>query len=210
MDMKVKICGIIDVETACAAVEYGADAIGFVFAESERKIDHEMAKVIIGKLPCDVMKVGVFVNQSKEELERIASYVGLTHLQLHGDESPDFCSSLSMSVIKAFSIKNKNDLDKINQFSCEYILLDGPKGQYRGGNGEAFDWNHLKIKDYPGRQFILAGGLTEKNVQVAIHQINPYMVDVSSGVETNGKKDLIKIKSFIEKAKVTGLEGNLR
>jgi phosphoribosylanthranilate isomerase len=210
MDMKVKICGIMDVATACATVEYGADAIGFVFADSKRKIDHEMAKVIIGKLPSDVMKVGVFVNQPKEELERIASYVGLTHFQLHGDEAPDFCSSLSLSVIKAFSIKNKNDLDKINQFSSEYILLDGPKGQYRGGNGETFDWNYLKIKDYPGRQFILAGGLTEKNVQVAIHQINPYMVDVSSGVETDGKKDLIKIKSFIEKAKDTVFWGNLR
>lgn len=88
--MKVKICGITDVQTALSAVDFGADAIGFVFAESKRKIDLDHAKEIVSKLPRDTMKVGVFVDETKEGLERIASFVGLTHLQLHGNETPEF------------------------------------------------------------------------------------------------------------------------
>ncbi|WML44956.1 phosphoribosylanthranilate isomerase [Neobacillus sp. PS3-40] len=204
--MKIKICGIKDVSTALAIVEYGADAIGLVFADSKRKIDMESAIEIVKELPDFVMKVGVFVNETKEEMERIASCIGLTHLQLHGDETPEFCQTFAMPIIKALSIKHKNDLEKIKQYPCESILLDGPKGRYRGGNGEAFDWNLLQSEDLQSKQFILAGGLHEENVQEAIQRINPYMVDVSSGVETEGKKDLNKIKSFIEKVKITALE----
>lgn len=199
--MKVKICGITDVETALAAVDYGADALGFVFAESKRRIDIDRAKEIIKILPEPIMKVGVFVNEAKEEIERIASNVGLTHVQLHGDETLEFCKSLSIPAIKAVSIQKGYSLEEIVQFPCEYILLDGPKGKYHGGNGLAFDWNILKDQDLMGKKYILAGGLHEENVQEAIKQIKPFMVDVSSGVETEGKKDLQKMKSFILKAK---------
>lgn len=199
--MKVKICGITDLTTALAAIDYGADALGFVFAESKRKISVEKAKEIAAHLPKEVLKVGVFVNEEKEKIEEIASSVGLTHVQLHGDETPTFSESLSFPVIKAISIHDDQSLKRIEDYSSEYVLLDGPKGKYRGGNGLSFDWNCISEKDLKDKKVILAGGLHEENVEAAIKLIQPYMVDVSSGVETDGKKDLDKIQVFINKAK---------
>lgn len=199
--MKVKICGITDAQSALTAVDFGADAIGFVFAKSKRKIEVDKAREIIALLPGNVMKVGVFVNETKTEIESIAKTVGLTHVQLHGDETPEFSRSLSLPVIKAHSVEAENQLTSLEEYPCEYLLLDGPKGQYHGGNGLAFDWSMLKSQDLLGHKIILAGGLHEGNVVEAINQVKPDMVDVSSGVETDGKKDLAKIKRFIEKAK---------
>ncbi|SDL89227.1 phosphoribosylanthranilate isomerase [Bacillus sp. OK048] len=199
--MKVKICGITDLTTAIAAIDYGADAIGFVFAESKRKITVPKAKEIISHLPKEVLKVGVFVNETKEKIEEIASTVGLTHVQLHGDETSAFSKSLSFPVIKAISMDKDLILKEIEAYPCEHVLLDGPKGKYRGGNGLSFDWNSISVKDLKGKKVILAGGLQEENVEEAIKLIQPYMVDVSSGVETDGKKDLTKIQTFINKAK---------
>ncbi len=199
--MKVKICGITDKASALAAVEFGADALGFVFAESKRKIDTETAKKIISILPERVMKVGVFVNESKEEIEKIASQVGLTHVQIHGNETPEYCGTLTFPVIKAISIEGGADLEKMESFPCDYILLDGPKGKYHGGNGLSFDWDLVRNLSLKTKKIILAGGLTPENVKEAMQKAKPYMVDVSSGVETDGKKDLQKIKLFIEQAK---------
>ncbi|NYE04604.1 phosphoribosylanthranilate isomerase [Bacillus niacini] len=199
--MKVKICGITDLTTALAAIDYGADAIGFVFAESKRRISVEKAKDIVTHLPKDILKVGVFVNEVKEKIEEIASCVGLTHVQLHGDETPAFSQSLSLPVIKAISVNDDQSLNAIENHSCEYVLIDGPKGKYGGGNGLAFDWNCISANQIKNKKVILAGGLHEVNVEEAIRLIKPYMVDVSSGVETEGKKDLDKIQSFINKAK---------
>ena len=199
--MKVKICGITDLTTAIAAIDYGANAIGFVFAKSKRKITVAKAKDIIAHLPKEVLKVGVFVNESKEKIEEIASTVGLTHVQLHGDETPAFSESLSFPVIKAVGIHDEQSLKEIENYPCEYVLLDGPKGKYSGGNGLSFDWNSISLKDLKEKKVILAGGLHGENVEEAIKLIQPYMVDVSSGVETDGKKDLNKIQSFINKAK---------
>ena len=202
--MKVKICGITDVETALATAEYGADAIGFVFAESKRRVSIQRAKEIVSSLPIDLWKVGVFVNETREEVERIASGVGLTHIQLHGDESDSFCESLSVPVIKAISFNGNDDLADSIQFPAEYILIDGPKEKYRGGNGTAFDWNEVNTALLSSKKVILAGGLHVNNVEQAIHIIKPDMVDVSSGVESDGIKDLVKIKEFIEKVKNLG------
>jgi phosphoribosylanthranilate isomerase len=199
--MKVKICGITDLTTAIAAIDYGADAIGFVFAESKRKISVTKAKEIVSHLPKETLKVGVFVNESKEKIEEIASGVGLTHVQLHGDETPSFSETLTYPVIKAISIHDEQSVNAIEPYSCEFVLLDGPKGTYRGGNGLSFDWKNVSAKNLKGKKVILAGGLHEENVEEAIKLIEPYMVDVSSGVETEGKKDLSKIQSFINKAK---------
>ncbi len=199
--MKVKICGVTDIETARAAARYGADALGFVFAKSKRKITIEKAKEIVSQLPKDLLKVGVFVNEVKEVIEEIAMQVGLTHIQLHGDETDDFCQSLSLPVIKAFSVENRTSLQAIDKFTCEYILLDGPKGKYSGGNGLAFDWSVMQSATFEGKKVILAGGLNEENVLPAILAVTPHMVDVSSGVETDGVKDLTKIKTFITMAK---------
>ncbi|MBI0575957.1 phosphoribosylanthranilate isomerase [Neobacillus cucumis] len=199
--MKVKICGITDVDTALAAVAYGADAIGFVFAESKRKVELEKAKEIIEKLPSEVMKVGVFVNATVEGIEKIANFTGLTHIQLHGDELALLSEGLTLPVIKAASIESDETLEEIKNYPCEYLLLDGPKGKYRGGNGIAFNWKNINLDVLKEKKIILAGGLHQENVEEAIQTIRPDMVDVSSGVETDGKKDLQKIKIFIEKAK---------
>lgn len=199
--MKVKICGIMDQKTALEAAEMGADALGFVFADSKRKITPEAAREITRQLPEKIMKIGVFVNETKAEIERIASYVGLTHIQLHGTESPEFCQSLSYPVIKAISIEKKEDIEYAEQFTCNYILFDGPKGKYHGGNGISFNWQLAGQLRNNANKLILAGGLNVKNVSEAIKLADPFMVDVSSGVESNGKKDLLKIKRFIEMAK---------
>lgn len=202
--MKVKICGITDRKTAQYAIEAGADAIGFVFAESKRQISVSKAKEIVQAIPDHILKIGVFVNETKENLESIFEEVGLTHLQLHGDESPVFCHSLRYPVIKAIRIDSESAVDQIAQYDCDYILVDSPVGQYRGGNGTTFDWKLLFNKNIQSK-LILAGGLTIDNVLEASKIVNPVMVDVSSGVETDGKKDEKKINAFIKKTKIGGI-----
>jgi phosphoribosylanthranilate isomerase len=191
-------------KTAEFAIESGADAIGFVFAESKRRISLEEARKIRASLPENVLKIGVFVNETKEVLERTFEEVGLTHLQLHGDESPEFCRSIRYPVIKAIRVLSEEDLLNIPQYDCDYILLDSPYGKYRGGNGTTFDWKLLKEIEIHNNKLILAGGLNIENVLEAIELGNPVMVDVSSGVETNGIKDHSKIVNFIKKVKVGG------
>lgn len=203
--MKVKICGIRNMEAANCAVKNGADAVGFVFAKSKRRVSVETAKSIVSKLPKDILKVGVFVNPSLHEIENVVKKTGINLVQLHGNEPPEFCEKISLPIIKALSIETKEDLKKIHEYSCEYVLLDGPKGKYVGGNGIAFDWTYLSGFEFKGKKFILAGGLTQENIIDAIHETIPFMVDVSSGVETNGLKDLGKIKNFIERAKSTNV-----
>lgn len=205
--MKVKICGITDVTTAQAAVKYGADAIGLVFAPSKREISVTKAYEIVSSLPLDVLKIGVFVNESRDEIERIASKVGLTHIQLHGEESAAFVASLSLPSIKAISVQGQEDLLAVNQFPSDYILLDGPKGKFHGGNGTPFTWSMVDTSCVNEKKLILAGGLHVENVEEAIAIMKPDMVDVSSGVETNGIKDVEKIKAFIKKVKTLPVGG---
>lgn len=202
--MKVKICGITDLQTALFAIESGADAIGFVFAESKRRIETQKAREIISVLPDETLKVGVFVNETKEGIEKIVEETGINVVQLHGDETPEFCSGFSVPVIKALSIASEEDLQEIETYNCDYILLDSPKGKYRGGNGIAFDWRLLANVNLEEKKIILAGGLTIDNVETGIELADPYMVDVSSGVETDGKKDHEKIVHFIKTAKKQG------
>jgi phosphoribosylanthranilate isomerase len=199
--MKVKICGITDLDSALFAVEQGADALGFVFAESKRKVSPEKAQDIVEKLPKHVMKIGVFVNESGEVIERMKEQVGLTAIQLHGDESPEFCRAFAFPVIKALRIGSKHDLGRIKEYECDYVLLDSPKGKYYGGNGVKFDWGLLSDFSADGKKIILAGGLNEGNIREAVQTANPFMVDVSSGVETDEKKDFEKIEKFIRIAK---------
>ncbi|MCL6572636.1 MAG: phosphoribosylanthranilate isomerase [Bacillus sp. (in: Bacteria)] len=187
------------------SVQLGADAIGFVFAESKRKVSMELAKEIVSHLPLQVFKVGVFVNEAKEDIEKIASFVGLTHIQLHGDESASFSESMTLPVIKAISFQSNQGLEAVKTFPCEFLLLDAPTGKYRGGNGAFFEWSEVNTNLLEGKNVILAGGLHVDNVEAAIKIIKPFMVDVSSGVETDNVKDLRKIKEFIEKVKTKPL-----
>lgn len=199
--MRVKICGIKNKVAARQAVEAGADFIGFVFANSKRQITKEEAKDIAETVPDQVKKVGVFVNESKEVIEDIASTIGLDYVQLHGDESAAFCELLSYPVIKAFQINTEADFDRINEYACDFFLLDSPAGKYRGGNGASFDWRLTKHMPKVKNKVILAGGLHAENVRHAIAEVNPAAIDVSSGVETDGEKDLQKMINFITAAK---------
>lgn len=199
--MKVKICGIKTVEAACQAVEYGADALGFVFAESKRQISVLKAQQIIANVPAHVWKVGVFVNEDAATIKQIAETAALTHIQLHGDEDPDAYQAIGLPLIKAVSVKAPGDLEGISDIAADYILLDSPPTVYRGGNGSSFDWDLANAIGKSNKTVILAGGLDSINVSKAITKVKPLMVDVSSGVETNGEKDPVKIKGFINNAK---------
>lgn len=200
--MKVKICGITDVETAKSACEYGADALGFVFAESKRKITPKRAKEIIQELPANVLKIGVFVNESVEVIRKIADECGLTHVQLHGDENNHQIRRLNIPSVKSLGVTSESDMKNAQRYETDYILFDSPKEKFHGGNGKTFSWELLgHMPKELRKKTILAGGLNALNIEEAIRTVRPYMVDVSSGVETEGKKDVEKIKQFIIKAK---------
>mgnify|MGYP001770566118 FL=1 len=199
--MFVKICGITDVETALFAAECGADAIGMVFANSKRRVSLKKAKEISKSLPKSVWKIGVFVNEDPEIVRNIAKEADLDFVQLHGEETPEYAKSLGVPVIKAFGLSKEANEREMADFPASYLLVDSPKGAYYGGNGKTFDWSLIEEKRLKKENLIIAGGLNPENVQQAIQAIQPFGVDVSSGVETEGRKDRRKIKLFIDEAK---------
>ncbi len=199
---KVKICGIKTLSDAKYAVDYGADAIGFVFAESIRNVSKEKARAIVQKLPPFVTTVGLFVNDTSEHIEAICRFCGLDAIQLHGNERPALLNKLKdFKTIKAFRIRNERDIIPIKKYKPDAILLDGYAENKMGGTGTCFDWKIVK-SIRTSIPIIVAGGLTHLNVSQAIRTVNPYAVDVSSGVESGpGKKDKKLIKKFIDAAK---------
>ena len=199
---KVKICGIKTLSDAKFAVDYGADAIGFVFAESIRNVSKEKARAIVQKLPPFVTTVGLFVNDTAENIEAICRFCGLDTIQLHGNERPSLLNKLkAFKTIKAFRIQNEKDIIPIRKYKPDAILLDGYSVNKMGGTGTSFDWKIVK-KLRTSIPVIVAGGLTHLNVSQAIRIVNPYAVDVSSGVESGpGKKDRKLIKKFIDAVK---------
>ncbi len=207
--VQVKICGLRNKEAIQAAVASGVDFIGFVFAESKRRVTVEEAKELAQFVPNNVKKVGVFVNESLENIHEITKTVGLDYVQLHGDETPAFCQELALPVIKAFEVKSVKDLDKVVAYQCDYYLLDSPGGKYRGGSGKTFDWALAKEYDFLSKKILLAGGLKADNVKEAITEVLPAGVDVSSGVETDGVKDVEKIKAFLDAVKKGDSNGNI-
>lgn len=199
---KVKICGIKTLSDAKFAVDYGADAIGFVFAESIRKVSKEKARTIVRKLPPFITTVGLFVNDTAENIKAICRFCGLDAIQLHGNERPGLLNKLKdFKTIKAFRIRNEKDIIPIRKYKPDAILLDGYSEKIMGGTGTSFDWKIVK-KVRTSIPIIVAGGLTHSNVSQAIRIVNPYAVDVSSGVESSpGKKDKKLIKKFIDAVK---------
>lgn len=199
--MIVKICGIKTVEAAQIAIGAGTNFIGFIFAPSKRKIKCEDAQSIAQTIPPSIKKVGVFVNETVENMHLIGKQVGLDIIQLHGDESAEIAkqlSDLSYQVIRAVSADRLDFFQNTEHYPYDYVLLDSPPKEHRGGSGEPFDWSIVSDLPVEQNKLILAGGLSPENVREAIKLVQPAGVDVSSGVETNGVKDLAKIKAFIE------------
>ena len=202
-----KICGITNVSDAMAAVHHGTSAIGFIFYEqSPRGISIEKGNSISDQISNKVARVGVFVNHPKEFIDKAIQTVPLDMVQLHGDESPEFCEQFSVPVMKAIRIKNKQSLNHLDEFNVHGFLLDTfTNGQY-GGMGKPFDWS---LVNGNGRHsIILSGGLNADNILDAILSVNPVAVDVNSGVESSaGKKDHPKIEKLFEVLKETEQTG---
>lgn len=190
---KVKICGLSTVEAVETAVLAGADYIGFVFAASKRQVSLEQAQELAKRVTGKTKIVGVFVSPSLEDLEQAISRVPLDMVQIHGAFDEVLIPLISVPVIRAIQLSDQEA--QVNS-QADYLLLDAPVA----GSGQTFDWGLLKdqkIQQY----FFIAGGLTVDNVHQARETFQPYALDVSSGVETDGRKDIEKIKAFIEGAK---------
>ena len=197
--VKVKICGITNYEDAMAAVDMGADLLGFIFySKSPRYITTYKATEIINKLPGFVDIAGVFVNGSFEQIQEVINQCQLNWVQLHGDEDPQFCQqfdSLNIKTMKALRVKDRKDIEKADSFFTDAILLDAYHPEKYGGTGESFDWN---IIGNIHRRTFLAGGINPDNAAKAI-QPGIYGIDVCSGIESEpGKKDKKLMKKLFD------------
>ena len=199
----VKICGITNEYDAIAAVNFGASAIGFVFYKnSQRYLSLLKAKSISEKIDQKVNIVGVFVNHSKEFINHAIDLIPLSMIQLHGDESPEFCKNFSVPTIKAIRVKNKLRSETLDQYEVDGILLDSFSKTEYGGTGKTFDWS---IIDFEFKQkILLSGGLNSENILEAISSINPDAIDISSSIESSiGQKDHHKMRQLFEVIKHT-------
>lgn len=199
MSIKIKICGITRFEDAKIAANLGVDALGFIFYKnSPRYIDPSNAAEIIKQLPPFISRVGVFVNESVDEISSIIKISGINTLQLHGSESPEFCKHFSLPVIKSFSIKPDCDLSIIDTYLTSGILLDTWNNSMHGGSGKTFDWKIARNICNKFNNVIIAGGLGPANIEEAINSLNPYGVDINSGVEISpGIKNPHKMRELV-------------
>jgi phosphoribosylanthranilate isomerase len=198
--MEIKICGITNLEDALNAYIFGADAIGFIFyPKSPRYITPKTVKHISDNLPSVIVRVGVFVNHELQYVREIIEFCGLDMIQLHGDESPEYCRQFPKTVvIKEFSPKSDEELDDIKKFPVKAILIDSRTAELYGGTGKKSNWE-LALKMISIRPLILSGGLNPDNILEAIETVAPHAVDVNSGVEISPReKDSYKMKKVIE------------
>lgn len=202
--IKVKICGITSVADALKAVEFGADALGFVLAHSPREINlSELGKISLA-IPPFISRVGVFVNKKKSLVKKLLDDKLIDYAQLHGDEDIEYCRGLPLKkIIKAIRPQGRDDIKKAYIFkNAGAILVDSFTHDRRGGTGKAADWGLALEAEEIGPPVILSGGLNIRNVMAGINKVKPYAVDVSSGVEKSpGKKDYNLLKIFIQKVK---------
>lgn len=197
---RIKVCGITNHEDARAAAAAGADAIGFIFVEqSPRLVQPDRVRAITEELPPFIERVGVFRDEEIDVIREIIHYCHLTLVQLHGSESPEYCSKIPRPVIKTFSVRPESDSEELVPYAqvASGFLLDTYHRHMAGGTGRTFDWKIVEKLRPPG-PVILAGGLNPDNVGEAISQVKPFAVDVNSGVEYQpGRKDLDKLKNFV-------------
>jgi len=198
--VRVKICGITNLKEALAALEAGADALGFNFyAPSPRFVSPDIAADIVARLPGTACTVGVFVNALRPHIEQIARRVDLTALQFHGDENPEFCRAWPQKTIKAVRVRDRSGAAAARAYAVDFILADAYVEDRFGGTGRRIALEYLEGFDR-GR-LILAGGLTPENVADAVRTVRPFGVDVASGIErTPGKKDWDLMRRFIAHA----------
>lgn len=204
--IRVKICGITSREDAWAAVEAGADALGFIFVKgTPRWIEPEAAAAIAAEIGPFIATVGVFLDRPVEEVEEIAGECGLSLAQLHGSESPEDCERLRLPFVKSIRVQREGDLAALSRYArARAFLLDTYDADRPGGTGRTFPWE-IAAKAAREKRIVLSGGLTPDNVAQAVLQVRPYAVDVSSGVETSpGRKDHRKVREFIGQAKRAG------
>jgi len=198
--VRVKICGITNLEDALATVNNGADALGFVFAPSPRQVTPDLVRRIVRALPAFVQAVGVFVNAGLDEINEMRNYCGLDMIQLSGEESEEMVNALGRRAIKSIHVRCGRQPDS-ESYPAATLLLDTYDPQVKGGSGQSFDWS-LASAAARKRPIILAGGLNPENVAEAVAMVKPHAVDVSSGVEKEpGRKDHDKIARFIARAK---------
>ena len=204
MGVKVKICGITNLDDALVAAKAGADALGFLFyKESRRYISPRKTKAIIAQLPKKILKAGVFVNAQEKEIRWADELCRFDLLQFHGDEPPEFCAVFGdKRIIKAVRAQRKRDIRQALRYNTYGILFDTyTRGQY-GGSGETFDWELVRDFEREKRVIFLSGGLNAENVAQAIDIARPDWVDAPSSIESaRGKKDAEKVKAFIRAAK---------
>lgn len=201
----IKICGITSLDDARAAVAAGADALGFNFYKpSPRYITPKNAREIVEQLPESVLTVGVFVNESLESVTITAKESRIVALQLHGDETPDYCVELSRDryVIKTFAVSGDFDPEVIKNYEVEAIMLDTPDNRLRGGTGRRFDWAIGQQVNQLVPRLFLAGGLSTENIEEAIKTVRPYAVDACSSLEdTPGRKSHERMFAFVKLAR---------
>jgi len=199
---KIKICGLTRERDIHAVNEALPDYIGFVFAESRRQVDEDKAKAMKSLLDPSIKAVGVFVNDDIGRIVRLCDSGVIDLVQLHGDEDKEYIKTLrgcvQNGIIKAVRVRGVEDIERAMELPCDYLLLDAWHKERYGGTGTAFDWSVV-----PGisKPFFLAGGINSKNIALAIGKLNPYAVDVSSGVETGGCKDPARIKEIVSMAR---------
>ena len=194
---KIKICGLKRLEDIEIVNKYKPDYIGFVFAESKRKVNYDLARQMKQNLDSSIQSVGVFVDADIDEILEVYGLGIIDMAQLHGSESEEYIEKLKqksnyqLKIINAIEMDSEKDLLEYDNSVADYLLLDSGKG-----SGKTFDWRLIR-KDLK-KEFFLAGGLNSQNISQAIHEFDPYAVDLSSSVETNGYKDELKIKKVME------------
>ena len=197
---EIKICGITDADDALFAAECGIEALGFIFyAPSPRYVSPVQAREIIAALPAEVAKVGVFVNQERAEVRQIFDYCGLDFIQLHGDETPEYCRSFpAPRLIKALFLQAEQDLEALKSYAVRAVLVDSRDAGRYGGTGKRANWE-LALRVKAVKKLILSGGLKEENIAAALALVSPSAVDLNSGVEiAPGRKDRDKIRRVVQ------------
>lgn len=193
---KIKLCGLKSLNDIEIINKYNPEYIGFVFyKKSKRYIDYKTAKILRNALNKNILAVGVFVNEDINTVVKLLNENIINIAQFHGNESENYIKTLKVltnkPIIKAFKVENALDIENARQSTADFVLLDSGTG----GTGETFNWSLIKNLDRP---YFLAGGLNNKNIKTALDNLSPYALDVSSGIETDNKKDPEKIKAFIQ------------